>query len=223
MKSKGYVCLVMALLATLAVTLQMSAQNAQPAEGAKHHRYKVVDLGTFGGPSSSVNCCEHQITARGVVVGSADTSAANPNPGCFNGPLGGTDCNVNQAFQWRDGTLTDLGALPGGYNSYAQAINERGKVVGSAENGVTDPVLGIAEFEAVLWQHGQITNLGTLGGNESLAFDINDRGRIVGTAANAVPDRLRCLALPLRPGPFFGRTASCVTWTRWALRTAWRS
>jgi probable HAF family extracellular repeat protein len=201
MKSKGYVCLAMALLSTLALTVGTTAQNGQSAV-AKHHRYKVVDLGTFGGPGSTVNCCAHQINARGAVVGSADTSAANPNPGCFNGPLGFSDCNVNQAFKWRDGTLTDLGALPGGYNSFSQAINAHGTVVGSAENGVTDPILGIAEFEAVLWHHGQITNLGTLGGNESLAFDVNDRGQVVGFSANAVPDPASMFGFATQTRPF---------------------
>jgi probable HAF family extracellular repeat protein len=196
--------LMATLLATLLISASAFAQSkATPQNGAKHHQYKVVDLGTFGGPSSSVNCCEHQISSRGVVVGSADTSAANPNPGCFNGPLGAPDCNVNQAFQWRNGTLTNLGALPGGYNSYGQALNTRGTVVGSAENGVTDPDLGIAEFEAVLWRNGQITNLGTLGGNESLAFDINDRGQIVGAAANAVPDPASFFGFATQTRPFF--------------------
>jgi probable HAF family extracellular repeat protein len=191
------------LLGTLVISAGAAAQNKTTQQhSAKHHQYKVVDLGTFGGPGSTVNCCAHQITARGVVVGSADTSAANPNPGCFNGPLGVPDCNVNQAFQWREGTLTDLGALPGGYNSFSQAINARGTVVGSAENGVTDPVLGIAEFEAVLWRNGEITNLGTLGGNESLAFDINDRGRIVGFSANAVPDPVSMFGFATETRPF---------------------
>jgi len=203
MKSKAFVCVAIALLSTLALTVGTNAQNSS-VPAAKHHRYKVVDLGTFGGPSSSTNCCDRQITARGAVVGSADTAAANPNPGCFNGPLGTSDdCNVNQAFLWQDGTLTDLGALPGGYNSYSQAINARGTVVGSAENGVTDPVLGIAEFEAVIWRNGQTTNMGTLGGNESVAFDINDRGQIVGAAANAVPDAASFFGFATQTRPFF--------------------
>jgi probable HAF family extracellular repeat protein len=188
-----------ALFTLLALPHHLAAQKHSP----KHHQYQVVDLGTFGGPSNSVNCCDHQINAHGVVVGSADTSAANPNPGCYNGPLGATDCYVNQAFQWRDGKLTDLGALPGGYNSYAQALNARGTVVGSAENGVTDPDLGTAEFEAVLWRNGQIANLGTLGGNESAAFDINNRGQIVGIAANAVPDPASFFGFATQTRPFF--------------------
>jgi probable HAF family extracellular repeat protein len=203
MKSERLTSVVVMILFGVSMPVSLAAQNeVKPHHNSKHHRYKVVDLGTFGGPSSSVNCCEHQITARGVVVGSADTSAANPNPGCFDGPLGVPDCNVNQAFQWRAGTLTNLGALPGGYNSYAQAVNARGTVVGSAENGATDPVVGIAEFEAVLWHHGEITNLGTLGGNESLAFDINDHGQVVGAAANAVPDPASMFGFATQTRPF---------------------
>jgi probable HAF family extracellular repeat protein len=195
MKSKGVVCVAMTLLATLAVTVEMSAQNSRTPDGAKHQRYKVVDLGTFGGPSSSVNCCQHQLTTRGAVVGGADTPDANLNPGCFNPIIApATDCYVNHAFQWRDSTLTDLGTLPGGYNSYSQSANTRGTAVGGSETGVTDPVVGIPEYDAVLWRDGHITNLGTLGGNESLAFDINNRGQIVGAAANTVPD----------PASFFG-------------------
>src|SRR6266404_4069918 len=73
--------------------------------------------------------------------------------------------------------LIDLGTL-GGPNSL-------GQVVGESENGVIDPLVGVPENKAVLWQKdGQITDLGTLGGNSSLALAINDRGQIVGGALN---------------------------------------
>jgi hypothetical protein len=89
MKSKTWTCIIaLTLFATLAMPVLLVAQNhVAQKHDPKHHQYQVVDLGTFGGPGSTVNCCAHQITARGVVVGSADTSAANPNPGCFNGPV----------------------------------------------------------------------------------------------------------------------------------------
>jgi uncharacterized membrane protein len=107
--------------------LLMSAQDARPAEGAKHHRYKVVDLGTFGGPFSTVTGFSHSLTARGAVVGGADTPDANPNPGCYNSAMGGTDCNVNHAFQWRHGVLTDLGTLPGAVIDRAGAVGIGGE------------------------------------------------------------------------------------------------
>jgi probable HAF family extracellular repeat protein len=195
--------IALALFATLTTPVLLVAQShfAQKHD-AKHHQYEVVDLGTFGGPFSTVTGFSHSLTARGAVVGGADTADANPNPGCYNPVLGGTDCNVNHAFQWKNGILTDLGALPGGYNSFSQGANNHGTVIGASENGVTDPALGIPEFDAVLWRNGQIVNLGTLGGNESLAFDINNRGQVVGFAQNAVPDPASFAGLGTETRPF---------------------
>jgi probable HAF family extracellular repeat protein len=162
----------------------------------------VVDLGTFGGPFSTVTGFSHSLTSRGAVVGGADTANANPNPGCYKSAFGGTDCKVNHAFQWSNGTLTDLGTLPGAVNSFSQGANASGWVVGTSENGTTDSVLGIPEFEAVLWRNGQIKRLGTLGGNESLAFDVNGHGQIVGLSANSVPDPASMFAFATQTRPF---------------------
>jgi probable HAF family extracellular repeat protein len=200
MKSKTMSVAAAVMLAIVSVPLWLAAQDdANQHPRPKHHQYKVVDLGTFGGPFSTVTGFTHALTARGAVVGGADTPAANPNPGCVNSVLGSADCNVNHAFQWRHGVLTDLGTLPGAVNSFAQGANENGWVIGASENGVTDPVLGIPEFDAILWRNGQTKNLGTLGGNESLAFDVNDRGQVVGFAQNAVPDSFSGLATQTRP------------------------
>ncbi len=190
--------IALTLFAALALPLPLAAQQ----HSAKHHQYKVVDLGTFGGPGSSVSGEVHILTARGAVAGGADTTAANPNPGCFNPFSGGSDCSAQHAFQWRSGTLTDLGVLPGGSNSFPYGINAKGWVVGGSENGTFDAVLGIPEFDATLWRNGQITNLGTLGGNESLAGDVNSRGQIVGFSANAVPDPVSMFGFATETRPF---------------------
>jgi probable HAF family extracellular repeat protein len=74
-------------------------------------------------------------------------------------------------------SITDLGTLPGGTASTALDINNRGQVVGQSDTA--------SSFPAVLWEDGDITNLGTLGGNDSVAWGINDRGQVVGESTTA--------------------------------------
>src|SRR5262249_41510348 len=138
----------------------------------EHAHYKLIDLGTFGGPNSYYNFSTHVINNHGVVAGYADTPMPDPFPDfCFNG-----DCYVSHALQWQNGIVTDLGALPGGGSSQPNWINDRGLIAGISQNGQVDPLIsGFPEFRAVLWQDGNITDLGTLeGGYESLAFAVND-------------------------------------------------
>ena len=75
--------------------------------------------------------------------------------------------------------ITDLGALPGGISS-AEALNNRGQIVGSNSS------VASGEVHAILWEDGQIIDLGTLpGGTRSSAQAINDRGQIVGGSITA--------------------------------------
>ena len=152
-------------------------QSASPADGL---RYRLIDLGTLGGPNSAETQEFPYINNTGMVAGFADTATPNPgNPEGF----------VFHAFRWRGGPLTDLGTLPGGVNSFAIWSNNAGTVAGLSENGRIDPLLGMPEGRGVLWKKsGQIVNLGTFGGHESLAGYINDRGQIVGVAANRKRD-----------------------------------
>ena len=70
-------------------------------------------------------------------------------------------------------TITDLGGLSGTNLAKVTAINNAGQIVGTSAN------------HAFLWEHGVMTDLGTLGGNLSLAHAINDSGQIVGEATTA--------------------------------------
>lgn len=143
-------------------------------------RYRLIDLGTFGGPNSSELIVSPYINDQGVVVGFADTSTPDPfNPEGF----------VPHAFRWRKGILSDLGTLPSGRGGFATFSNSRGQITGVSDNGQVDPQLGGPEGMAVVWdKSGRITDLGTLGGNQSLAGGINNQGQVIGVAANTIPD-----------------------------------
>jgi probable HAF family extracellular repeat protein len=184
--------IALAIAVTLTIPSQLAAQDSQ---NHTHHHYKLVDLGTLGGPASftCASCFNGQFFASGIVnergttVGWADTSTADPFPAfCF------FDCFVSHAFRFRNGALTDLGALTGDTSSVANWISANELIAGLSETGETDPLsVGLPEVHAVLWQPGQpITDMGTLpeGGYESYAAAVNSRGQVVGAALNTIPD-----------------------------------
>jgi probable HAF family extracellular repeat protein len=183
---------VASLLALVALPALLGAEE----HPATHRHYKAVDLGTFGGPASYIQPTSefgspNQINERGTAVGGADTSIPTTPVSNFFvcGGVGGVVPFVNHAFERRDGLVTDLGSLAGADNcSVATSINARGQIAGSSENGVLDPILGVTQIRAVVWNHGEIQDLGTLGGNHSSANNSNDRGQVVGLALNAIDD-----------------------------------
>jgi probable HAF family extracellular repeat protein len=153
--------------------------TAQTPAGTQLH-YRLIDLGTLGGPNSSETLEFPFVNNAGMVVGFSDTSTPDPfNPGGF----------LPHAFRWQKGVLTDLGTLPGGKLSFAIWSNNLGQVVGLSDNGRIDPDIGGPEAFATLWdKNGQAFNLGTLGGTQSLAAFINSQGQVAGVAANTIPD-----------------------------------
>jgi uncharacterized membrane protein len=103
-------------------------------------------------------------------------------------PFSGADPFLFHTFKFEGGSVTDMGALPGANSSCEGFLTDGGLIVGGSENGLIDPLTGWPAMEAVAWQNGQVTNLGTFGGNESYAIGANNRGQMVGAAANTVPD-----------------------------------
>ena len=202
MKSAKLVCITaIALFAAIASPAGIAAQDNHNSD--KHHHYKLIDVGTFGGPVSYINNdpsggggASGILNPHGSVVGAADTSIPDPNypNSCLLcGPF------IFHAFQWQDGSLVDLGALPGVNSSFANWISPKGLVAGFSENGTIDPLLGVPEVDAVLWKDGEIVNLGTIeGGYESNAFAVNDRGQVAGVFLNTIPDPFSVFGLQLR-------------------------
>ena len=111
----------------------------------------MVEIGTFGGPSSSASA----INGRGVVVGTADLADG-----------------TTHAFVYRNGQLNDLGTL-GGPNSSARNINNKGQIVGKAQqaDGVE---------RAFLYSDRVMKPLPTPDGSSAIAWSINRSGFVVG-------------------------------------------
>ncbi|HKN70899.1 MAG TPA: hypothetical protein VJX30_07715 [Terriglobales bacterium] len=186
-----------ALSAGLAIPATLFAQAGQDSGHPTHHHYKLIDLGTFGGPKSNMNqggdngsWSDAIGNNQGTFTGWADTPRPDPlidNPNfCFVG-----DCYVTHAFQWQNGVRKDLGVLPGGASSATAWISANGLIAGTSQNGETDPLFSPwIQERAVLWQNGKIVNLGTLpeGGYESGAAAVNNSGQVTGWAINTIPD-----------------------------------
>lgn len=148
-----------------------------------------VDLGTLGGPNSNSAVAWPVKNNTGLIVGISETDEINPLgerfscPGFFGTPLTGHSC---QGFRWSNGEMTALPTL-GGYDSYATAANNRGQIVGWAENTFHDPTCvhprQVLQFRAVIWgpKDGEIQELRPFGDDPtSAATAINDEGQVVG-------------------------------------------
>ncbi len=156
-----------------------------------------LDLGSLGGPETNSAVAWPVKNNGGVIVGISDTLQDNPLAPLQNSfscwPFfapGAPTGKVCKGFRWEKGVMTALPAFPGGYNSYATAANNRGQIVGWAENGVHDPTCDpdfqTLQFRAAIWGHkGQIQELPPLPGDTtSAATAINDSGQVVGISGD---------------------------------------
>jgi probable HAF family extracellular repeat protein len=195
MKKQLSVSIAAFALAVLASSAQRSLSLEARAPLEQGVRYKLIDLGSLGGPNSYLPyyyvddaSTPQAIAADGAFVGWADTAVPDPYAAtntCF------FDCWVNRAFRWKDGVRTPLPALPGppGLSAASTWMSRNGLMVGFSENGIIDPNIAAPAFHAVLWRNDQIVDLEALpGGYESEALAVNSRGEVVGFSSNAMPD-----------------------------------
>jgi probable HAF family extracellular repeat protein len=176
-----------------------AAEGSAPQGHHKHHHYKLEVIPSLGGrqanffdPTNNIAVLNNQGAASG---GDADTLM----PDRFPNYLWGDAFMVAHAYVWKNGVLTDLGAVDDSLSSYSAWISSNGIVAGVSEKAEFDPLVpGIVdpsvpdypEATAVIWRNGKITDLGFLpgGGYESRAVSVNSRGEVVGSATNLVPD-----------------------------------
>ena len=166
----------------------VSGSSNLPGDQTEHavlwRNGQTLDLGTLGGPNSSVSWPNHN---RRTVVGIAETSDIDPlgerwSCSAFFPSSTGHTC---LGFVWESGVMRPLPTL-GGNNGYAAGANNRGQVVGWAETDFHDPTClapQVLQFQAALWGpgSGEIQRLLPLEGDpDSAATAINDRGEAVG-------------------------------------------
>jgi probable HAF family extracellular repeat protein len=165
---------VMTFLVPLMLSIPLTAQDPP---GLRH--YRVVDLGTLGGPVSAGNA----INNRAWVTGFSTEASGVP-----------------LATLWVNDLQIPLGTLGGPGSDVAWPVkNNFGLISGISENGKHDPLnetfscpaFGLVSGNscvAFAWQHGTMTELPGLGGNNSIGAGDNDLGQIVGWAENNVHD-----------------------------------
>jgi probable HAF family extracellular repeat protein len=104
------------------------------------------------------------------------------NRGQIAGKVRSADGSTYVAALWQaDGTLTNLGILPGDFAAFATGINDRGQVVGNNFDSKFNWSHGF------IWQNGVMTDINALIPADSNLFvisasNINERGQISGMA-----------------------------------------
>jgi probable HAF family extracellular repeat protein len=154
----------------------------------------MFDLGTLGGPNSEASGpnASYQLPIL------AETSKKDPLGEDFCGF--GTNL-ICLAAVW-NGTMTPLPTL-GGNNAEAIVINNRGQLIGVAENSTKDPTCAppqVLDYEAAIWgpNPGQVQALPPLPGDSvGFAFGLNNIGQVVGSSGTCANTPL----LPFSYGP----------------------
>ncbi len=145
-----------------------------------------IDLGTLGKPDANSWINWGGINDRGEAAGLSETTDPDPNGEDICGFGTHLTC---VPFLWRDGHMSALPTF-GGNNGQASAINNRGEVVGFAEDGAVDSTCSAGATAnridlPALWKKGKAEALPLVGDDpDGVAYGINDKGHAVGYSGN---------------------------------------
>ena len=158
--------------------------SSSVADGSQHATLWLDGLmGDIGVPGlGGPNSIAFGDNERFQSAGEAETSTPDPNGEDFCGFGTHLAC---LPFLWQEGKMVQLATL-GGSNGGANAISNRGKVGGFAENSTTDPGCPspqVLQFKPVVWEKGVIHKLPTVEGDpDGVVYNLNDNGEVVGAS-----------------------------------------
>lgn len=129
---------------------------------------KMTALPTLGGNNGWANA----VNNRGQVAGAAENTA--PDPSC-------PPFQSVRPVVWEEREARELPTFPGDPDGNANAINNRGQVVGGSGSWCSTGNLGPRMDHALLWENGTVIHLPSLGGAmNNVAVAINNQGQVVG-------------------------------------------
>jgi probable HAF family extracellular repeat protein len=139
----------------------------------------LATLGGYNGAASAIN-------NHGEVVGNAETATRDPTCPPYDPTAGQYQVLQDKPVVWENGHIKELPTYGGDPDGFAIAINDAGQVAGASGACSTfNEINGLylSPVHALFWDHGKVTNLGSLGGNfGNQAHNINNRGQVVGVS-----------------------------------------
>src|SRR3954451_14221901 len=138
-----------------------------PDQAHRHHRYRVIDLGTPGGTFAEPGGINNRSEIEGFSTLPGD--------------------EVLRGFFWSRGQFTALPGLGGPNSTASWAISDSGQVGAAGDTGQPDPLgedfCGFGDFTICLpfvWQRGRTTVLPLPSGNNGAATGFNNRDEVTG-------------------------------------------
>jgi len=142
----------------------------------------ITPLSTLGGYNSAASAINNQ----GEVAGNAETATTDSTCPPYDPALGQYQVLQDKPVVWENGHIKALPTYGGDPDGFAIAINDSGQVAGASGGCSTFNVINglyLSPVHALLWDHGRVTNLGSLGGAfGNQAHAMNNRGQVVGSS-----------------------------------------
>jgi len=142
----------------------------------------MTPLSTLGGYNGAAS----MINNRGEVAGNAENATTDSTCPPYDPAAGQYQVLQDKPVVRKNGQIEELPTYGGDPDGFAIAINDSGQLAGASGTCSTFNVINglyLSPVHALLWDHGKVTNLGSLGGAfGNQAHNMNNRGQVVGVS-----------------------------------------